>query len=169
MPTIPKLQKKTSDRRAHRNRTYQDTEYRKTRLTYMQMRPLCEDCVQQYEEGEIEVSEIKLSTDLHHVISPFNSNLSKEQSLYLLRNPDNFKALCKKHHEERHTDKKDKKNIWKEFIFSINNIFIYKREYKDEYIITIFHCNFKSAVGSSRIDNFIFDCRIIYKDKERRK
>ena len=89
---IPRLKdsQKKSDRRKEKQKLYNDTYYKKIRDWYIQTHCLCESCLK---DGLITPSK-----DLHHIQSPFDYGLSKEESYRRLRDEKNFIALCQYHH-----------------------------------------------------------------------
>lgn len=97
MPQIYKPKKKVhrpSKMKKERQKFYQDTQYRKARDWYMQKNCLCVKCK---EEGLITPS-----TDLHHVLSPFDSNISEKEKWNRLYDTSNWMPLCKYHHRKMH-------------------------------------------------------------------
>ena len=93
---IPRLRDnyKRSDRRKEKQKLYNDTLYRKERDWYMQCKPICECCER---DGLITPA-----TDLHHIQSPFDYGISKEEAYRRLRDPNNFIALCRVCHLIQH-------------------------------------------------------------------
>lgn len=94
MPTIVKPQRKPSDRVKERQKLYQRTDYRKMVGWIKRTRIFCEACLKEgiYTMGK----------DAHHIISPFQGNLSEEQKLKLLKDEDNILLLCDFHHRLQH-------------------------------------------------------------------
>lgn len=93
---IPRLRDnyKKSDRRKEKQMLYNDTYYKKIRDWYMMCHPICQLCER---DGLITPS-----SDLHHIQSPFDYGLSKEESYRRLRDEKNFIALCQYHHLCQH-------------------------------------------------------------------
>ena len=89
---IPRLRDnyKKSDRRKEKQRLYNDTIYRKERDWYMMCHPICQLCER---EGLITPSK-----DLHHIMSPHEIGISKEEAYRRLRDEKNFIAVCLYHH-----------------------------------------------------------------------
>lgn len=110
MPTINKKKNtypssyEKSDKVALRKKLYNNTKYRKIRDWYMMEHPLCEDCLK---EGKVTPS-----TELHHILSPFDDGLTWEtryQRLYGMYSEIdgtymNFAAICDYHHQCRHNN-----------------------------------------------------------------
>lgn len=100
MPTL-NLQKKTKKENNKRNentasremrrKSYNNTEWRKLRDTYIKEHPLCEDCL---DKGKVVPAE-----DVHHIRSPFQNG---ECNKALLLDYNNLMALCKQCHNKRH-------------------------------------------------------------------
>lgn len=89
---IPRLRDsyKKSDRRKEKQKLYNDTIYKKERDWYMQCKPICECCER---DGLITPSK-----DLHHIMSPHEIGISKEEAYRRLRDEKNFLAVCQFHH-----------------------------------------------------------------------
>lgn len=97
MPQIYKPKRKVhrpSQMKKERQRFYQDTQYRKARDWYIQKNCLCVKCK---EEGLVTPS-----TDLHHILSPFDSNISEMEKWNRLHDTSNWMPLCKYHHRKMH-------------------------------------------------------------------
>lgn len=103
MPTIykPKRKSRNSDKSKLRAKLYSDTQYRKIRDWYYQCHPLCELCLKNKKTVP--------SMDIHHKISPFQGDISMEERYNLLRDENNFIALCRKCHEKIHGNVKKRK------------------------------------------------------------
>lgn len=93
---IPRLRDnyKKSDRRKEKQMLYNDTLYRKERDWYMMCHPLCECCER---DGLI-----TQAVHCHHIQSPFQIGISKEEAYRRLRDPNNFIALCRVCHLIQH-------------------------------------------------------------------
>lgn len=93
---IPRLRDnyKKSDRRKDKQKLYNDTLYRKERDWYIQTHCLCEECLK---DGLITPAK-----DLHHIMSPHEIGISKEEAYRRLRDPKNFIALCQVCHLIQH-------------------------------------------------------------------
>lgn len=93
---IPRLRDsyKRSDRRKEKQKLYNDTIYKKERDWYMMCHPICEVCER---EGLITPSK-----DLHHIMSPHEIGISKEEAYRRLRDTNNFIALCQVCHLIQH-------------------------------------------------------------------
>lgn len=96
MPTIKRLERKKgeSDRRKERRKYYNNTYYQRIREYYMRTHPWCEKCLK---EGKYSPA-----SDCHHVVSPFQGELSDERKYALLTDANNFIALCRECHNEIH-------------------------------------------------------------------
>ena len=103
MPTIPRLRDKKrpqSYRKRQRQSMYSKSEYRKLRDWYYQCHPICEDCAK--------LGLITESRDIHHVMSPYDPNISPAESYRRLMDENNLVSLCRYHHNLRHGNcKKD--------------------------------------------------------------
>ena len=104
MPTIfkPKRKSRNSYKSKLRAKLYSDTQYRKIRDWYYQTHPLCEMCLKENK------NKTAPSIDIHHKISPFQGDLSMEERYSLLRDENNFIALCRECHEKIHGKEKVK-------------------------------------------------------------
>ena len=109
MPTINKkpvlLIKKPSNRQ-NRMKLYNNIQWRNLRQIYRQSHPLCEDCL----EHDI----VTPAQDIHHILSPFEPNISEMESFKRLLDWDNLRALCKTCHQRRHEEIKRKKKLEKD-------------------------------------------------------
>ena len=103
MPTIykPKKKQRTSDKSKLRAKLYSDTQYRKIRDWYYQCNPLCEMCLKD--------NKTVPAMDIHHKISPFQGDMTMEERYHLLRDENNFIALCRECHEKIHGNVKKRK------------------------------------------------------------
>ena len=103
MPTIPRLRDKKrpqSYRKRQRQSMYSKAEYRKLRDWYYQCHPICEDCAK--------LGLTTPSKDIHHVMSPYDPNISPAESYRRLMDENNLVSLCRYHHNLRHGNcKKD--------------------------------------------------------------
>ena len=103
MPTIPRLRDKKrpqSYRKQQRQSMYSKSEYRKLRDWYYQCHPICEDCAK--------LGLTTPSKDIHHVMSPYDPNISPAESYRRLMDENNLVSLCRYHHNLRHGNcKKD--------------------------------------------------------------
>ena len=103
MPTIPRLRDKKrpqSYRKRQRQSMYSKSEYRKLRDWYYQCHPICEDCAK--------LGLTTPSKDIHHVMSPYDPNISPTESYRRLMDENNLVSLCRYHHNLRHGNcKKD--------------------------------------------------------------
>lgn len=104
MPTIykPKRKSRNSDKSKLRAKLYSDTQYRKIRDWYYQCHPLCELCLK-------DENKTVPSMDIHHKISPFQGDKTMEERYSLLRDENNFIALCRECHEKIHGNIKKRK------------------------------------------------------------
>ena len=97
MPTIPRLRDKKrpqSYRKRQRQSMYSKAEYRKLRDWYYQCHPICEDCQR--------IGLLTESKDIHHVMSPYDPNISPAESYRRLMDENNLVSLCRYHHNLRH-------------------------------------------------------------------
>ena len=103
MPTIPRLRDKKrpqSYRKQQRQSMYSKAEYRKLRDWYYQCHPICEDCQR--------IGLLTEAKDIHHVMSPYDPNISPAESYRRLMDENNLVSLCRYHHNLRHGNcKKD--------------------------------------------------------------
>ena len=103
MPTIPRLRDKKrpqSYRKRQRQSMYSKAEYRKLRDWYYQCHPICEDCQR--------IGLLTEAKDIHHVMSPYDPNISPAESYRRLMDENNLVSLCRYHHNLRHGNcKKD--------------------------------------------------------------
>ena len=103
MPTIPRLRDKKrpqSYRKRQRQSMYSKSEYRKLRDWYYQCHSICEDCAK--------LGLTTPSKDIHHVMSPYDPNISPAESYRRLIDENNLVSLCRYHHNLRHGNcKKD--------------------------------------------------------------
>ena len=105
MPTIKRLERKKgeSDRRKERRKYYNNTYYQRIREYYMRCHPWCERCLK---EGKYSPA-----SDCHHVVSPFQGELSHEAKYTLLTDANNFIALCRNCHNEIHQAQENNKKL----------------------------------------------------------
>ena len=97
MPTIPRLRDKKrpqSYRKRQRQSMYSKSEYRKLRDGYYQCHPICADCAK--------LGLTTPSADIHHVMSPYDPNISPAESYRRLMDENNLVSLCRYHHNLRH-------------------------------------------------------------------
>ena len=97
MPTIPRLRDKKrpqSYRKRQRQSMYSKSEYRKLRDWYYQCHPICEDCQR--------IGLLTEAKDIHHVMSPYDPNISPAESYRRLMDENNLVSLCRYHHNLRH-------------------------------------------------------------------
>lgn len=115
MPTIAKPQRKPSDRVKERQKLYQRTDYRKAVDWYKREHIWCEECLK---DGIYTIG-----TDLHHIVSPFQGNLSEQEKLALLYDQSNWKIVCQYHHRKAHgTTSKQEDEWYAERVKKIKNI-----------------------------------------------
>ena len=119
MPTIPRLRDKKrpqSYRKQQRQSMYSKSEYRKLRDWYYQCHPICEDCAK--------LGLTTPSKDIHHVMSPYDPNISPAESYRRLMDENNLVSLCRYHHNLRHGNcKKDEIDEFEKALadFNTNN------------------------------------------------
>ena len=119
MPTIPRLRdikKAPSYRKRQRQSMYSKSEYRKLRDWYYQCHPICEDCAK--------LGLTTPSRDIHHVMSPYDPNISPAESYRRLMDENNLVSLCRYHHNLRHGNcKKDEIDEFEKALadFNANN------------------------------------------------
>ena len=119
MPTIPRLRdikKAPSYRKQQRQSMYSKAEYRKLRDWYYQCHPICEDCAK--------LGLTTPSRDIHHVMSPYDPNISPAESYRRLMDENNLVSLCRYHHNLRHGNcKKDEIDEFEKALadFNANN------------------------------------------------
>ena len=103
MPTIPRprdIKRPQSYRKQQRQSMYSKAEYRKLRDWYYQCHPICEDCQR--------IGLLTEAKDIHHVMSPYDPNISPAESYRRLMDENNLVSLCRYHHNLRHGNcKKD--------------------------------------------------------------
>lgn len=109
MPTIIKLEKKTSNNEYDRikarggkrsTKLYNTSGWRKLRQSYLLDHPLCEDCLL---EGKTTTSE-----EVHHKI-PILSVEDELEQKELLLDYNNLRALCREHHHLIHNNMRKNK------------------------------------------------------------
>ena len=119
MPTIPRLRdikRPQSYRKQQRQSMYSKAEYRKLRDWYYQCHPICEDCAK--------LGLTTPSKDIHHVMSPYDPNISPAESYRRLMDENNLVSLCRYHHNLRHGNcKKDEIDEFEKALadFNANN------------------------------------------------
>ena len=119
MPTIPRLRdvkKPSSYRKQQRQSMYSKSEYRKLRDWYYQCHPICEDCQR--------IGLLTEAKDIHHVMSPYDPNISPAESYRRLMDENNLVSLCRYHHNLRHGNcKKDEIDEFEKALadFNANN------------------------------------------------
>ena len=116
MPTIPRLRDRKrpqSYRKQQRQSMYSKSEYRKLRDWYYQCHPICEDCAK--------LGLTTPSKDIHHVMSPYDPNISPAESYRRLMDENNLVSLCRFHHNLRHGNcKKDEIDEFEKALSNIN-------------------------------------------------
>lgn len=119
MPTIPRLRdikRPQSYRKQQRQSMYSKAEYRKLRDWYYQCHPICEDCQR--------IGLLTEAKDIHHVMSPYDPNISPAESYRRLMDENNLVSLCRYHHNLRHGNcKKDEIDEFEKALadFNANN------------------------------------------------
>ena len=98
MPTIKKPKPKPSARRKQRQSLYQTKQWRELAKWYRMHHPICEQCAQQ---GRLRPAE-----HIHHILSPFDYGLSKQEMMDRLLDPDNLMAVCHDCHNILHGNMK---------------------------------------------------------------
>lgn len=83
--------RKQTDMRKLRQTAYNSTKWRKLRLSYLMLHPMCEEC------------EKNPATDVHHIKSFI---VNGEIDWGLLLNENNLQSLCKDCHGKHHSGKK---------------------------------------------------------------
>lgn len=107
MPTIYKPKpKRNTYNRVQRQKYYQLKEWKDLSLYYRMLNPICEECNK------------NASEHTHHIVSPFQTNLSENERMALLLNPTNLKALCAECHQKIHMIQQKQKKLKKYWIFS---------------------------------------------------
>ncbi len=102
MPTIYKpKQKRNNYNRVQRQKYYQLKQWKDLTLYYRMEHPICEECNK------------NVSEHTHHIISPFQPNLSESERMALLLNPNNLKALCAECHQKIHEMQQRQKKLKK--------------------------------------------------------
>ena len=92
---------------------YSKSEYRKLRDWYYQCHPICEDCAK--------LGLTTPSKDIHHVMSPYDPNISPAESYRRLMDENNLVSLCRYHHNLRHGNcKKDEIDEFEKALSNIN-------------------------------------------------
>lgn len=104
MPTINRksvlLVNQTAQKDKERHELYNSSQWRKLREIYRQSHPLCEECLKE--------NVVTPTSDIHHILSPFEPNISEMERWQRLLSMDNLQALCKEHHAEKHNQQKKK-------------------------------------------------------------
>ena len=96
------MPKRNTYRRKQRQQLYQLKAWKDLSQYLRQINPVCQDCGEQ------------LTSDVHHLISPFTEGLNKYEALKLLLDPDNCICLCRECHNKRHENvKKTETKEWK--------------------------------------------------------
>lgn len=104
MPTINKLPKKQpsprrndEEKRKMRQEAYNSTQWKKLRLHYMKLHPLCEECAKKHK--------VTPAGQVHHKKSPF-TNEGVNWELFL--DPNNLESICAECHGLLHSGKEMK-------------------------------------------------------------
>lgn len=118
MPTIPLLKKpfvkqkfhrkqtaKDIERRKFRKKYYNNSDWKKLRLAYLQQHPLCENCLK---KGIVNGTDIQV----HHIQSPFEDGLTEMDRMQRLLSFDNLESLCARCHGLEHLNKQINKNYY---------------------------------------------------------
>lgn len=98
---------KKQDRKKERQKLYNSAQWRNLRRIYIQEHPLCEECLKNnIINGE--------HLSVHHILSPFDPNISEVEQWSRLLNYDNLQTLCEECHGALHAqEQKMKKNMKK--------------------------------------------------------
>ena len=98
MPTINKKPVQViylkKERNKERHTLYNNSQWRNLRKIYLQSHPLCEECLKHDIVTE--------ASDVHHLLSPFDPNLSEMEKWKRLLDYGNLMALCKDCHGKIH-------------------------------------------------------------------
>lgn len=82
------------DRKDERQKLYNDKVYKSVRALKRQNTPLCELCE--------EVGLTTASEHTHHILSPFDRDISEGEKYRRLRSYNNLQSLCNIHHQIVH-------------------------------------------------------------------
>ena len=106
MPTInkkPVLLVKSAHKQ-NRQKLYSNPQWKNLRKIYRQTHPLCEECL---EHDIINAERIQI----HHILSPFEPNISEMEQYRRLLDWNNLRSLCATCHANLHNEQeKNKKN-----------------------------------------------------------
>lgn len=102
MPTINKKQIQVipsakRERNRERHKLYNSARWRQTRQIYLMEHPLCEKCL---EEGVVNGEHLHV----HHILSPFDPNISENEKWKRLLDYSNLKTLCEDCHGALHAE-----------------------------------------------------------------
>lgn len=94
MPTIKKNKPKPSARRKQRQSLYQLKQWRELSKWYRMEHPICEVCER---DGRLTPTD-----HIHHILSPFDWGLCKQEIMVRLLDPENLMAVCQECHQKLH-------------------------------------------------------------------
>jgi 5-methylcytosine-specific restriction protein A len=103
MPQINKkpilILNKTQEKSKERHKLYNLQQWRNLREIFKQSHPLCSECL----KHNIITAE---NLDVHHILSPFDPNISEMEKYHRLLDYNNLQTLCKTCHQQAHLKKK---------------------------------------------------------------
>lgn len=103
MPTINKktilLENKTEEAHKERMKYYNNSQWKKLKNIYLQCHPLCEECLK---NGIVNGEHLHV----HHIKSPFNTNLTEWERWQRLLDFSNLQTLCEVCHAKKHHNRK---------------------------------------------------------------
>ena len=104
---MPTINKKTvvlnrSTKKQERQKYYASTQWKNLRKIYLQSHPLCEKCL----ENDIITGE---HLSVHHILSPFDPNISEMERWQRLLEYGNLTTLCEECHGKLHAEEQKKR------------------------------------------------------------
>ena len=103
MPTINKkpvlLISTQKENQRKRHKLYNTAQWRTLRRIYMQSHPLCEECL----KNDIINGD---NIHVHHILSPFDSNISEMEQYRRMYDYGNLRCLCSSCHAKEHNEEK---------------------------------------------------------------
>lgn len=98
MPTINRPKRKPSNRKQQRQQLYNNKQWKTLSLWFRMENPICQMCNE------------KLTSDVHHILSPFEQGISQAEAMRRLLDPTNLICLCRNCHNFIHGNVKKKKD-----------------------------------------------------------
>lgn len=97
-PKAKSKKKNRTEKQILRTKLYNKAAWKKLRLAYLMMHPLCQRCLAEKTDDDDKIGIVNPATDVHHINSPFDDGLSDMERLGRLLDPNNLESICSHHH-----------------------------------------------------------------------